>query len=86
MAWQEFDTSDPLGALMFEWRNANVIFWLGVVGAGILSLTPYASIAWLLGVVVIGMLLVLLGQSVVICANELRKASRATPQRPEDAR
>jgi len=82
----EFDTSDPLGALMTEWRNAHLIFWIGVGGAGVLTMTPYAHLAWLLGVVVLGMLLILLGQSVVICANELRKTGRAAPQRPEDAR
>lgn len=86
MPSHEFDTSDPLGALMAEWRNAHMIFWIGVAGAGVLTMTAYAKLAWLLGLVVLGMLLVLLGQSVVICANELRKTGRTAPQRPDDAR
>lgn len=82
----EFDTSDPLGALMAEWRQTNNIFWAGAVATGILIFTPFSKLAWLLGLVLLGMIQLMLGQSVVIVGNELRKAKSAAPHPPDEAR
>ena len=82
----EFDTSDPLGALMTEWRQVTNFFWGGLIIAGILIFSPLPQVAWLLGLAAVGMPLLLLGQSVVIVGNELRKNGRAAPQAPEEAR
>ena len=82
----EFDTSDPLGALMAEWRQTSNLFWAGAVATGILIFTPFSQLAWLLGLVLLGMLQLMLGQSVVIVGNELRKSNHGAPQPPEEAR
>ena len=82
----EFDTSDPLGALMVEWRQTTTIFWYGMITAGALVFSPAKEIAWLVGLAVLGMPLLLLGQSLVIVGNELRKTGRVSPQPSEEAR
>ncbi len=81
----QFDTSDPLGALMTEWKRASGLFPLGVAAAAFLTFTKAAGIAWVLGLLMLGMLLILLGQTVVIVGNELRKAKRVLPEPFDDA-
>jgi len=82
----DFDTSDPLGALMVEWRQTTTIFWYGMVTAGALVFSPLERVAWLVGIAVLGMPLLLLGQSLVIVGNELRKSGKMRPHSSEEAR
>ena len=82
----DFDTSDPLGALMVEWRQTTTIFWYGMITAGALAFSPFERVAWLVGLAVLGMPLLLLGQSLVIVGNELRKTGKVLPHPSEDAR
>lgn len=74
------ETTDPLAALLIEWRQMSLQFWVAVIAALALTQTEVASLAWILGVVAIGMPLLLLGQTVVIISNEERKLHGAAPQ------
>lgn len=85
---QDFDTSDPLGALMAEWRQITMQLWIGVVAAALLSFagTPFTSVAWVVVAAVLGMAIVQLGQTVVIVGNELRKSLTSPSQDSEEKR
>ncbi len=77
-----FDTSDPLGALMAEWKQTAVWFWFALAAALILQFVK-PEIAWIVGVAAIGMPIIHLGQTVVIVGNELRKRQRAERESSE---
>ena len=79
---QEYDTSDPLGALMADWRATGTWFWFGMaVAAGLTFIKP--EIAWIVALAAVGLPLVHLGQTVVIVGNELRKTQRTRPESDE---
>ena len=80
----EFDTSDPLGALMTEWRQIAAWFWFGLAAAVVFALL-LPDVAWVVGVAALGFPLIQLGHTIVIVGNELRKNQRgAGAQADED--
>ncbi|MDA1266364.1 MAG: hypothetical protein O2816_14895 [Planctomycetota bacterium] len=81
----EYDTSDPLGALMADWRATGSWFWFGMaVAAGLTFVKP--EFAWIVALSSIGMPVVQLGQTVVIVGNELRKSQRGRPTKSDEPR
>lgn len=72
---------DPLSALLHEWRQTALLFWLGLAVATACALL-LPQMAWVVGVAVLGFPLVQLGQTVVIVGNELRKNSDHQPDEP----
>jgi hypothetical protein len=73
--------SDPLSALLHEWRQTAMLFWLGLAAAVVCALL-LPQVAWVVGVAVLGFPLVQLGQTIVIVGNELRKTGRNQSDEP----
>ncbi len=79
----DFDKDDPLGALMSEWSQMALGFWIGLAAALALALL-LPEIAWVVGLGLIGVILMQLGNTVVVVGNELRKEfSRRPAKGPE---
>ena len=81
----DYDTSDPLGALMADWRVTETWFWFGMALAVGMTFLK-AELAWIVALATVGMPLIHLGKTVVIVGNELRKSQRTRPTDSEEPR